>query len=106
MLNKFPHNLEEERRQLKQKGLQKKEVEKFRNELGDCDGASQSLVESLEAQKKKKSKHIKHIKTLLNIVPNPISDISPPVRNERKVMEEGRDKVEALANPEQTRKIE
>ena len=44
MLNKFPHNLEEERRQLKQKGQEKKEVEKLRNELGDCDGASQALV--------------------------------------------------------------
>jgi hypothetical protein len=44
MLNKFPHNLEEQRRELKLKDKEKREVDKLRNSLGDCDGASKALL--------------------------------------------------------------
>jgi hypothetical protein len=50
-----------------------RDVRKLRNELGDCDGASRSLMESLESQRNKRGKHLRNIKNLLNIAPPNLS---------------------------------
>jgi hypothetical protein len=44
LLNKFPHNLEQQRAEIGEKENKKRAIEKMRNELGDCDGASKSLL--------------------------------------------------------------
>lgn len=53
-----------------------REVQKLRNELVDCDGASKSLMECLESQRNKRGKHLKNIKNLLNISPPDIGQYS------------------------------
>lgn len=76
ILNKFPQKLEEERNKLREREGKKREIEKLRNELGDCDGASKSLIESLQNQKNKRGKHFKNIKNLLNIQPPNIAALT------------------------------
>lgn len=77
---------------MKLKDNKKREIEKLRNELGDCDGASKSLIESLQIQKNKRGKHFKNIKNLLNIQPPSI----PSGKSEKKMSEE---------NPKQDSKV-
>jgi hypothetical protein len=44
MLNKFPTNLEEQRKEIIKREAKKSEILKLRNELGECDGASRLLA--------------------------------------------------------------
>lgn len=57
MLNKFPNNLEEQRKMLQNQQAKKNENLKLRSQLGECNGASKLLAQSLDSQKAKKKRH-------------------------------------------------
>lgn len=69
LLNKFPSNLEEQRRTLRVQEGKREEVERLRNELGECDGASKTFYDALQLRKSKKGRHINHLKKLLDVQP-------------------------------------
>jgi hypothetical protein len=69
MLNKFPSNLEEQRKEMVKREEKKNELMKLRHELGECDGVSKILAESLQAQRNRRQNHNKLIKNLLNVQP-------------------------------------
>jgi hypothetical protein len=73
MLNKFPTNLQEQRQQILQQEAKKAEVLKLRGEMGDCDGASKVLAESLHSQRSKRSQHYQRLRNLLNTEPPKLS---------------------------------
>lgn len=83
MLNKFPTNLQEQREQILKREAKKNEIMKLRNEMGECDGASKVLAESLQTQKSKKLKHYQKLRNILNAEPPKLS-FAPPKIEESK----------------------
>jgi hypothetical protein len=48
---------------------------KLRNQLGECNGASKLLAQSLDSQKAKRKRHYENIRNLLNVEPPQIAPI-------------------------------